>query len=94
MKALKQFLRTSGLGRLGLALASFLLVVALAAPWIAPYDPSAQNLAVAADRAERASLDGHGRTGPRYFVAHHFRDSRIHAGERIGGAWERGSWGF
>lgn len=44
MKALKQFLRTSGLGRLGLALASFLLVVALAAPWIAPYDPSAQNL--------------------------------------------------
>jgi peptide/nickel transport system permease protein len=44
MNALKQFLRTSGLGRLGLALALFLLVVALAAPWLAPYDPSAQNL--------------------------------------------------
>jgi peptide/nickel transport system permease protein len=44
MKALRQFLRTSGLGRLGLALALFLLVVALVAPWIAPYDPSAQNL--------------------------------------------------
>jgi peptide/nickel transport system permease protein len=44
MNALRQFLRTSGLGRLGLALALFLLVVALAAPWLAPYDPSAQNL--------------------------------------------------
>jgi peptide/nickel transport system permease protein len=44
MKALRQFLRTSGLGRLGLALALFLLAVALLAPWIAPFDPSAQNL--------------------------------------------------
>ena len=44
MNELKQFLRTSGLGRLGLALGLFLLLVALTAPWIAPYDPSAQNL--------------------------------------------------
>ncbi|MGH9704272.1 MAG: ABC transporter permease [Candidatus Acidiferrales bacterium] len=44
MNEWKQFLRTSGLGRLGLALGLFLLLVALTAPWIAPYDPSAQNL--------------------------------------------------
>ena len=44
MNALKQFLRTSGLGRLGLALGLLLLVVALTAPWIAPYDPSVQDL--------------------------------------------------
>jgi peptide/nickel transport system permease protein len=44
MKALLQFIRQSGLGRWGLALTLLLLVLALAAPWLAPYDPAAQNL--------------------------------------------------
>jgi peptide/nickel transport system permease protein len=44
MNALAQFLRTSGLGRVGLGLALLLIVLALAAPWLAPYDPAAQNL--------------------------------------------------
>ena len=41
---LRQFLRQSPLGRWGLALALLLVIAALAAPWLAPYDPSAQNL--------------------------------------------------
>ena len=44
MKGLLQFIRQSGLGRWGLALTLLLLVLALAAPWLAPYDPTAQNL--------------------------------------------------
>jgi peptide/nickel transport system permease protein len=44
MKGLLQFVRQSGLGRWGLALTLLLLVLALAAPWLAPYDPTAQNL--------------------------------------------------
>jgi peptide/nickel transport system permease protein len=44
MKALLQFIRQSELGRWGLALTLLLLVLALAAPWLAPYDPAAQNL--------------------------------------------------
>jgi peptide/nickel transport system permease protein len=44
MNGLRQFLRTSGLGRWGFALTLFLVAFALAAPWIAPYDPAAQNL--------------------------------------------------
>jgi peptide/nickel transport system permease protein len=44
MKGLLQFIRQSGLGRWGLALTLLLLVLALAAPWVAPYDPTAQNL--------------------------------------------------
>jgi peptide/nickel transport system permease protein len=39
-----QFLRTSGLGRGGLAVTFLLVLVALLAPWIAPANPSAQNL--------------------------------------------------
>ena len=45
MSALRQFLRQSGLGRLGFALTVLLVVVALAAPWLAPASPTAQNLA-------------------------------------------------
>jgi len=44
MSGLREFLRQSGPGRWGLVLAVLLVFVALAAPWIAPYDPTAQNL--------------------------------------------------
>jgi peptide/nickel transport system permease protein len=44
MKGLREFLLRSGTGRWGLALALLLVFIALAAPWIAPYDPTAQNL--------------------------------------------------
>src|SRR5450432_1614987 len=42
--ATREFLRRSGPGRVGFALSVFLLFVAIAAPWIAPYSPTAQNL--------------------------------------------------
>jgi peptide/nickel transport system permease protein len=44
MNGLREFLRQSGPGRVGLALTLFLVVIALAAPWISPADPTAQNL--------------------------------------------------
>ena len=44
MSGLREFLRQSGPGRVGLALTLFLVIIALAAPWIAPADPTAQNL--------------------------------------------------
>jgi peptide/nickel transport system permease protein len=44
MKGLREFLLRSGPGRWGLGLALLLVFIALAAPWIAPYDPVAQNL--------------------------------------------------
>lgn len=44
MKGLREFLLRNGPGRWGLALALLLVFVALAAPWLAPYDPAAQNL--------------------------------------------------
>jgi peptide/nickel transport system permease protein len=44
MSGLREFLRQSGPGRWGLALALLLAFVALAAPWLAPFDPTAQNL--------------------------------------------------
>jgi peptide/nickel transport system permease protein len=43
-RELREFLRRSSLGRWGFALTLLLLIVALAAPWLAPYDPVAQNL--------------------------------------------------
>jgi len=39
-----QFLRQSGLGRWGLAVTLLLAIAAIGAPWLAPYDPAAQNL--------------------------------------------------
>lgn len=42
--ALRQFLRQSVLARAGFAAASLLLLAALLAPWIAPANPTAQNL--------------------------------------------------
>jgi len=41
---LLQFLRSSGLGRWGLAMTLLLAGVALFAPWLAPHDPAAQDL--------------------------------------------------
>jgi peptide/nickel transport system permease protein len=41
---LTDFLRRSAPGRWGFALTLLLVIVALAAPWLAPYDPVAQNL--------------------------------------------------
>jgi len=43
-RGLRDFLRQSGPGRWGLALTILLIVLALAAPWLAPADPTAQNL--------------------------------------------------
>ncbi len=44
MSGLREFLRQSGPGRVGLALTLFLVIIAMAAPWIAPADPTSQNL--------------------------------------------------
>ncbi len=44
MKGLREFLLRSGPGRWGLGLALLLVFIALTAPWLAPYDPTAQNL--------------------------------------------------
>jgi peptide/nickel transport system permease protein len=44
MKSLREFLRRSPTGRVGFGLALLLVVLALAAPWLAPADPAMQNL--------------------------------------------------
>jgi len=44
MKAVGDFLHHSGPGRWALALTLLLVIVAIAAPWISRYDPTAQNL--------------------------------------------------
>jgi peptide/nickel transport system permease protein len=44
MTAIRQFLRRSPVGRVGFVLALIIVVCALAAPWLAPYNPAAQNL--------------------------------------------------
>jgi peptide/nickel transport system permease protein len=44
MSGLRDFLRQSGPGRWGAALTLFLVIIALGAPWIAPANPTAQNL--------------------------------------------------
>jgi peptide/nickel transport system permease protein len=41
---IRQFLRTSGLGRWGLAVTVLLILLAVLAPWIAPANPSEQSL--------------------------------------------------
>ena len=42
--AMRQFLRTSGLGRWGLAVTLLLALMALLAPWLAPQNPATQSL--------------------------------------------------
>lgn len=44
MKALREFLRHSVPGSVGFVLCVILIILALGAPWLAPYDPAAQNL--------------------------------------------------
>lgn len=44
MKSLRDFIRTSDAGRIGLVLTLLLVILALAAPWLAPADPNAQYL--------------------------------------------------
>jgi peptide/nickel transport system permease protein len=44
MKSLRDFLRTSDAGRIGVILTLLILILAIAAPWVAPSDPNAQNL--------------------------------------------------
>lgn len=44
MTALRQFVRSSRLGRWALGVSTALVFVALFAPWLAPYDPAVQNL--------------------------------------------------
>jgi peptide/nickel transport system permease protein len=44
MNGLRDFFRQSGPGRWGLALTILLVLIAITAPWIAPGDPTAQNL--------------------------------------------------
>jgi peptide/nickel transport system permease protein len=46
MKALRQFLSQNGPGRWGFALTVLLVFLAVAAPWISPYDPTAQDLPI------------------------------------------------
>ncbi|MGH9736488.1 MAG: ABC transporter permease [Candidatus Acidiferrales bacterium] len=46
MKALREFLRHSGPGRWAFGLALLLVILAIGAPWIAPHDPTAQNLSI------------------------------------------------
>jgi peptide/nickel transport system permease protein len=44
MKALREFLQHSAPGAAGFALCVLLIVLAVGAPWLAPYNPNAQNL--------------------------------------------------
>jgi peptide/nickel transport system permease protein len=44
MSGLREFLRRSGTGRVGFALALALVIFAIAAPWIAPANPAVQDL--------------------------------------------------
>lgn len=46
MKALRQFLSHKGPGRWGFALTVLLVFLALAAPWLSPYDPTSQDLPI------------------------------------------------
>ncbi|HEV2224960.1 MAG TPA: ABC transporter permease [Candidatus Acidoferrales bacterium] len=44
MKALREFLRHSVPGSVGFVLCVILIILAIGAPWLAPYNPAAQNL--------------------------------------------------
>src|ERR1700747_421936 len=64
MNALRNFLHHSAPGRIGFALTSILVIAALAAPWLAPYNPIAQDLPgrlAAPSSAHWMGTDQHGR---------------------------------
>ena len=44
MNGLREFLRRSSTGRVGLALSLVLVILAITAPWLAPANPDVQNL--------------------------------------------------
>jgi peptide/nickel transport system permease protein len=46
ISALRQFLRSCGLGRWALSVSALLVLAAILAPWLARHDPTAQNLPV------------------------------------------------
>lgn len=46
MRALRQFLSHNGPGRWGFAITVLLVFLALAAPWLSPYDPTSQSLPI------------------------------------------------
>jgi peptide/nickel transport system permease protein len=54
----REFLRQSVLARVGFAAATFLILAALLAPWIAPADPAAQNLPARLEAPSRAHWMG------------------------------------
>ncbi|MFZ0211722.1 MAG: ABC transporter permease [Candidatus Acidiferrales bacterium] len=58
MKALREFLRHSLPGSVGFALCVILIVLALGAPWLAPYNPNAQNLPARLDPPSAAHWMG------------------------------------
>jgi peptide/nickel transport system permease protein len=57
-KGLGEFLRHSGLARVGFGIACLLMVTAICAPWIAPFDPAAQNLPARLQAPSRAHWMG------------------------------------
>ncbi len=59
---IRQFLRSSSLGRWGLAVTIVLMILALFAPWIAPANPSAQSLAGSPALSWRLHITGWART--------------------------------
>ena len=58
MKALRDFLRHNSLGRWGFILTAILVFVAVAAPWLAPADPTVQDLASRLSRPSAAHWMG------------------------------------
>jgi peptide/nickel transport system permease protein len=58
MKALADFLHHNRPGRWGFALALLLVILALGAPWLSPFDPTAQNLSARLARPSAAHWMG------------------------------------
>jgi peptide/nickel transport system permease protein len=58
VKSVREFVRHSRLGRVGLGLSVLLILVALAAPWLAPSSPAAQDLPRRLEPPSRAHLMG------------------------------------
>jgi peptide/nickel transport system permease protein len=76
VKPLREFVVHSRLGRVGLVLSLLLILVALAAPWLAPYNPAAQNLPERLEPPSRAHWMGTDQLGRDVF-------SRVLYGARV-----------